>query len=330
MLEERSRPDSRLRRLRRNEPIREMLRENRIHASNLMAPVFVRHGEHAAEPIPSMPGVERHSVDTVTDYVGRLMDEGVGSVLLFGIPESKDEVGSEAYSSDGVIPRAVRELKRRFPSLVVATDVCLCEYTSHGHCGVIEHGEVSNDRTLPLLSKSALQYARAGADMLCPSSMMDGQVLAIRRALDESGHQDRIIMGYSAKFASSFYGPFRDAAASTPAFGDRKGSQVDPPNSREAMREIETDVKEGADIVMVKPALSYLDVIARARARFDLPIAAFNVSGEYSMIKAASANGWLDEKGCVLEVLTSIKRAGADIIITYFAEQAAAWLREAQ
>jgi porphobilinogen synthase len=330
MLEERSRVNSRLRRLRRTESIREILKENRVHVSNLMAPVFVKDGERIVEPVRSMPGVERYSVDRVSDYVGRLMEEGIRSVLLFGIPGSKDELGTEAYSSSGIVPRAVRELKSHFPSLVVATDVCLCEYTSHGHCGVTDDEAVSNDRTLPLLAKAALQYARAGADMLCPSAMMDGQVLAIRRSLDESGFEDRLLMGYSAKFASSFYGPFRDAAASTPAFGDRKESQMDPPNSREAMREIESDIKEGADIVMVKPALSYLDVIAKARARFDLPIAAFSVSGEYSMIKAASTNGWLDEKGCVLEMMTSIKRAGADIIITYFAEQVASWLREAR
>ncbi len=329
MLEERIRVESRLRRLRRTAPIREMLRENRVHVSNLMAPIFVKDGERLVEPVVSMPGVNRYSVDEVSKHVGRLMEEGVSSIMLFGIPGSKDELGTEAYSGGGVIPRAVRELKRRFPSLVVATDVCLCEYTTNGHCGVVENGAVSNDRTLPLLSKAAVQYARAGADMLCPSAMVDGQVQAIRKALDESGYEDRIVMGYSAKFASSFYGPFREAAASMPVFGDRKGSQMDPPNSREAMREIESDIKEGADIVMVKPALSYLDVVAKARARFDLPIAAFSVSGEYSMIKAASANGWLDEKGCVLEAVTSIKRAGADIIITYFAEEVAGWLREA-
>lgn len=328
MLEERSRVNSRLRRLRRTESLREILKENRVHVSNLMAPVFVRDGERIVEPVLSMPGVERYSVDRVSDYVGRLMEEGIRSVLLFGIPGSKDALGTEAYSSSGVVPRAVHELKSRFPSLVVATDVCLCEYTSHGHCGVIDNGRVSNDRTLPLLAKAALQYARAGADMLCPSAMMDGQVLAIRRSLDESGFEERLLMGYSAKFASSFYGPFRDAAASSPAFGDRKDSQIDPPNSREAMREIESDIKEGADIVMVKPALAYLDVIAKARSRFDLPIAAFSVSGEYSMIRAAATNGWLDEKGCVLEMMASIRRAGADIIITYFAEQVAGWLEE--
>jgi porphobilinogen synthase len=261
-------------------------------------------------------------------HVDGLAGNGIRAVLLFGIPAAKDELGTGAFASNGLIPSAVIELRKHFPSLVIAADVCLCEYTSHGHCGVIENGIVNNDATLPLLAKAAVEYAKAGADLVAPSAMMDGQVLAIRRALEESGHQDRLVMGYSAKFASSFYGPFRQAAGSTPAFGDRRGYQMNPANSREAMREIRLDVQEGADIIMVKPALSYLDVIARARSRFDLPIAAYNVSGEYSMIKAACLNGWLDERRTVLEVLTSIKRAGADIIITYFAEQAADWIRE--
>ncbi len=302
MLEERSgrpsrRPDERLRRLRRTEAIREMLKENRVHPSNLMAPVFVRDGEHVVEPVEAMPGINRYSVDTVSDYVGRLTDEGVRSVLLFGIPSSKDESGSGAYSSDGVVPRAIAELKSHFDSLVVAADVCLCEYTSHGHCGVLEGGSVSNEMTLPLLAKAALEYARAGADIVCPSAMMDGQVLAMRKALDDSSYEERLVMGYSAKYASSFYGPFREAAGSAPAFGDRKAYQMSPANSREAMREIDSDVREGADIVMVKPALAYLDVISKARARYDLPLAAYSVSGEYSMIKAAAAKGWLDERG---------------------------------
>jgi len=305
-----------------------MLRESRVHASNLMAPVFVKDGERVVEPVEAMPGVNRYSVDTVSNYVGRLLDEGVRSVLLFGIPASKDESGSEAYSSEGVVPRAIEELKSHFDSLVVAADVCLCEYTSHGHCGVLDAGGVSNEMTLPLLAKAALQYARAGADIVCPSAMMDGQVLAIRKALDDSAHEERLVMGYSAKYASSFYGPFREAAGSAPAFGDRKGYQMSPANSREAMREIDSDVREGADIIMVKPALAYLDVIGKARAKYDAPLAAYSVSGEYSMIKAAAARGWLDEKGAAIEVATSIRRAGADIIITYFAEQLAAWLRE--
>jgi porphobilinogen synthase len=335
LLEERAgrpgrRADERLRRLRRTEALREMLRETRVHVSSLMAPIFVRDGERVVEPVEAMPGVNRYSVDMVSDYVGRLAEEGVRSVLLFGIPDSKDESGSEAYSRDGVVPRAVREIKSHFSSLVVAADVCLCEYTSHGHCGVLAEGGVSNVRTLPLLAEAALQYADAGADILCPSAMMDGQVLAIRSALDGSSYEERLVMGYSAKYASSFYGPFREAAKSAPSFGDRRGYQMDPANAREAMREIESDIREGADMIMVKPALAYLDVISKARAKHDLPLAAYSVSGEYSMIKAASANGWLDEKRAALEVATSIRRAGADVIITYFAEQLAAWLREEQ
>jgi porphobilinogen synthase len=332
LLEERAgspskRLDARLRRLRRTESLRVILRENRVHVSNLVAPVFIQDGERIIEPVESMPGVNRYSVDTVSDYVGRLTDEGIRSVLVFGLPDSKDEAGTEAYSSDGVVPRAIRELKGQFPSLVVAADVCLCEYTSHGHCGVLEDGSVSNEKTLPLLAKAALQYARAGADIVCPSAMMDGQVFAIRRALDESRYEERLVMGYSAKYASSFYGPFRDAARSAPSSGDRKGYQMNPANSREAMREIDSDIREGADIVMIKPALAYLDVISKARAAHDVPIAAYSVSGEYSMIKAASANGWLNERAAVMEVATSIRRAGADLIVTYFAEQLAAWLK---
>ena len=295
-----------------------------------MAPVFVQDRVRAVEPVESMPGVNRYTVDSVSDYVGRLVENGVRSVLLFGLPDSKDDAGSQAYSSDGVVPRAIRELKTHFDSLVVAADVCLCEYTPHGHCGVVENGAVSNEKTLPLLAKAALEYAAAGAHIVCPSAMMDGQVLAIRKALDESSYEESLVMGYSAKYASSFYGPFREAARSAPGFGDRKGYQIDPANSREAIREIDSDVKEGADIVMVKPALAYLDIIAKARARFALPIAAYSVSGEYSMIRAASIHGWLDEKCGVMEVMTSIKRAGADVIITYYAEQVAAWLREGE
>ncbi len=328
MLEGNAEVGVRLRRLRGTHSIREMVRETRVHPSNLMMPIFVRYGEAVVEPIEAMPGINRYSIDRLSAYVERLVQKGIRAVLLFGIPSSKDEMGTGGYSSDGVIPRAVRELREHFPSLLIAADVCLCEYTSHGHCGVLENGIVNNDKTLPLLANEAVQYAKAGADLLCPSAMMDGQVLAIRRALDQSGYQERLIMGYSAKFASSFYGPFRQAAGSTPAFGDRKGYQMNPANSREALREIRSDIQEGADIIMVKPALPYLDVIARARSRFDLPLAAYNVSGEYSMIRAAGINGWLDERRVVLEVLTSIRRAGADIIITYFAEQATDWLRE--
>ncbi len=332
MLEERGfsgrRNDERLRRLRRTETIRELVKENRVHPSSLMAPVFVRDGARIVEPIDSMPGIFRYSVDRVSDYVGKLAEEGVRSVLLFGLPDTKDESASQAYASEAVVPRAIRELKSHFQSVIVAADVCLCEYTSNGHCGVMENGSVSNRKTLPLLSKAALEYADAGADIVCPSAMMDGQVMAIRAALDQSRREDCLVMGYSAKYASSFYGPFRDAANSAPAFGDRRGYQMNPANVREAMREIDSDIREGADIVMVKPALACLDVISKARARFDIPLAAYSVSGEYAMIKAASEKGWLDEKSAAMEVTMAIKRAGADVIISYFAEQLAIWLRE--
>jgi len=329
MLEEQSfKLQSRLRKSRRTDSLRRIFRETRIHPDNLMAPIFVIDRSDSVEPVQSMPGVDRYSVDRLPEYVSRLRSAGIRSVLLFGVPASKDEAGTGAYSNSGVIPRAVRQLRDNFEDLVIAADVCLCEYTSHGHCGVLATGEVDNDGTLPLLAKAALQYATAGADIVAPSAMMDGQVHAIREALDHSGLNSTIVMGYSAKYASAFYGPFRFAAESKPAFGDRRAYQMDVANSREAMREIEGDVKEGADVIMVKPALAYLDVISKARARFDMPLAAYNVSGEYSMIKAASMNGWLDEKSTVYEVLTSIKRAGADLIITYFAEQGAKWARE--
>jgi len=318
----------RLRRLRASDSMRRLMNETDLRASRLIAPIFVRHGDGIMEPVEAMPGVNRYSVDKLEGYISRLQDAGIRAVLLFGLPESKDELGSQAYASDGVVPRAIAEIKKAAPSVLVAADVCLCEYTSHGHCGVIKDGKVDNDLTLPLLARAAVEYARAGADMVGPSAMMDRQVAAIRKALDDSGHQETIVMGYSAKFASSFYGPFREAAGSAPSFGDRKSYQMSGANSREAIREIEEDIKEGADVVMVKPALAYLDVIAKARARFNLPIAAYNVSGEYSMIKAASSNGWLDERMVAMEVLTSIRRAGADMIITYFAEQAANWLKE--
>lgn len=328
MIEAEWRREERLRRLRGSESLRRMVRETELAVSNLIAPIFVRHGVKVVEPIQSMPGVSRYSTDQLPDYLGRLVELGIPAVLLFGIPLSKDEMGTEAYSSAGIVPLAIREAKQRFPTLIVAADVCLCEYTSHGHCGVIEKGRVDNEKTIHLLAKAALEYARAGADIVAPSAMMDGQVRSIRTLLDDSGFRDTLVMGYSAKYASCFYGPFREAAGSSPSFGDRRSYQMDPANSREAMREIEADVSEGADMIMVKPALAYLDVIAKARSRFDLPLVAYNVSGEYSMIKAAGANGWLDEKRAAMEVLTSIKRAGADVIITYFAEQAAKWLAE--
>ncbi len=329
MLEEQSfKLHGRLRRSRRTDSLRRIFRETRIHPDSLMAPIFVIDKRDSAQPVESMPGVNRYSVDRISEYVSRLRKVGIRSVLLFGVPTSKDETGTGAYSSTGLIPRAIRELRENFDDLVITADVCLCEYTSHGHCGVLVNGDVDNDRTLPLLAKAALQYATAGADIVAPSAMMDGQVHAIRETLDHSGLDSTIVMGYSAKYASAFYRPFRFAADSKPSFGDRKAYQMDVANSREALREIEEDIREGADVIMVKPALAYLDVISKARAKFEMPLAAYNVSGEYSMIRAASLNGWLDEKAAVYEVLTSIKRAGADLIITYFAEQAAKWTKE--
>ncbi|HEV2139359.1 MAG TPA: porphobilinogen synthase [Nitrososphaerales archaeon] len=328
MLEEKMRAEARLRRLRQSEQIRALVRETSLDPSKFVAPVFVTEGSGIVEPIKSMPGVHRYAVDRLGSYLARLRDVGVNSVMLFGIASSKDEEGSMAYSPTGIVPRAVAEIKRIFPDEVVMADVCLCEYTNHGHCGILRGGTIDNDRTLPLLARAAVEYARAGADVVAPSAMMDGQVGGIRIALDSEGLESTAIMGYSAKYASSFYGPFREAAGSSPSFGDRRSYQMDPPNSREAMRELSSDSREGADILMVKPALAYLDVLSKARSRFDLPIAAYNVSGEYSMVKAAAAQGWIDEKKATLEILTSIKRAGADIIITYSAEQAANWLAE--
>ncbi|MDG6910786.1 MAG: porphobilinogen synthase [Nitrososphaerota archaeon] len=322
------RPERRGRRLRRTEPIRRMFSETRLHPDMFVAPVFAVEGNGRSEEVDGMPGVSRYSVDRLPSYFERLVGAGVRSVLLFGVPGSKDERGTGAYAPDGIVPRAISSIRRSFPELVVMADVCLCEYTSHGHCGVLSGEQVDNDETLPLLSRAAVEYARAGADVVAPSAMMDGQVHAIRRALDEAGLDDTVVMGYSAKHASAFYGPFRNAAGSAPSFGDRRGYQMQPGNRREALREVEEDVKEGADIVMVKPALAYLDVISEARRRFGVPLAAYNVSGEYSMLKAAALNGWLDEKSAALEVLTAIRRAGADLIITYFAEQAAGWVKE--
>jgi porphobilinogen synthase len=319
----------RLRRLRRHESLRLLLRETRLSTSDFMYPIFVDQRLSDVEEISSMPGVFRHPLSGVKDEIAEIVDLKIPAVLLFGLPRRKDTLGSEAYASDGIVQQAVRVIKKAVPQLIVATDVCLCQYTDHGHCGVIRNGAVENDETLTLLSRTAVSQAEAGADIVGPSAMMDGQVGAIRRALDERGLEETLIMGYSAKFASGFYGPFREAAESRPLWGDRRGYQMDPPNRREAMREIEMDVREGADIVMVKPALSYLDVIREARTRFSLPLAAYNVSGEYSMIKAAGQKGWLDDKQITLEVLTAIKRAGAGIIITYFAKDAAKWLKEA-
>jgi porphobilinogen synthase len=319
-------PFPRFRRLRRTEGLRRLVRETRLSPADFVYPLFVAHGRRLRQEIESMPGQYHLSLDGLAREAEELRALGIPAVLLFGLPAAKDEQGSEAYADDGIVQEAVRALKQAAPDLVVITDVCLCEYTSHGHCGIVVDGEVDNDRTLELLARTAFSHARAGADMVAPSDMMDGRVAAIRRALDENGFAHLPIMAYAAKYASAFYGPFRVAADSAPQFGDRCGYQMDPPNVREALREIEADIDEGADIVMVKPALAYLDVLARARQRFDLPLAAYNVSGEYAMVKAADRLGWLDGRRTALEVLTAIKRAGADIIITYHAKEAASWL----
>ena len=319
----------RLRRLRRTRVLRLLVRETRLDRSMLMYPIFVDERITSRQEIPSMPGVNRLSLSDLPSEAAEVSDLKIPSIMVFGLPRHKDALGSGAYAADGVVQQAVRVIKKTAPELVVATDVCLCEYTDHGHCGIVRGGTVLNDETLKFLSKTAVSHAEAGADIVSPSAMMDGQVKAIRTALDDTGFHDTGIMAYSAKYASAFYGPFRDAAESTPLWGDRRGYQMDPSNRKEAMREIASDIQEGADIVMVKPALSYLDVIREARRRFLVPLAAYNVSGEYSMIKAVGEKGWLDEKSIVPEILTSIKRAGADIIITYFAKEAARWMQEA-
>jgi len=325
-------PRQRPRRLRRTPALRRMVRETALSVDDLVLPLFVREGKGERRRIPSMPGCFQLSADELLKEADRAAEAGIPAIILFGIPAAKDAQASGAHDPDGVVQRAVRTVKERLPDLVVIADVCLCEYTDHGHCGLVVERpdgtrEVDNDATLELLARTAVSLAAAGADVVAPSAMMDGQVEAVRTALDEAGHQAVAIMAYSAKYASAFYGPFRDAAESPPQFGDRRAYQMDPPNAREALREIELDIEEGADIVMVKPALAYLDVFSRARDAFDVPIAAYNVSGEYAMLKAASANGWLDETQAVLEVLTSIKRAGADMILTYHALEAAAALR---
>ena len=300
-----------------------MMRETRLSPDNLIQPLFVCPGRGVKHAIASMPGVARMSVDNIVAEAREIFAAGVPAVILFGIPERKDAQGSEAWNDDGEVQRAIREIKQRVPELAVITDVCMCEYTDHGHCGVVAGGDVDNDATLELLAREALSHARAGADIVAPSDMMDGRVGAIRRALDENGFAQVAIMAYSAKFASAFYGPFRDAADSAPQFGDRRSYQMDPPNGDEALREVALDLEEGADIVMVKPALPYLDLIWRVKQAFNVPVAAYNVSGEYSMIRAAGINGWIDEERAVLEVLTSIRRAGADLILTYFAKEVA-------
>lgn len=316
------------RRLRANEAIRRMVRENHIRIENLIYPMFVMSGERQKVEVSSMPGVYNYSLDEFVLALREVVELGVPAVLLFGIPESKDSVGSGAYHEQGIVQQAVRLAKQHYPDLYVITDVCLCEYTDHGHCGLIENGQVMNDPTLDLLAKTALSQAQAGADMVAPSDMMDGRVAAIRDVLDSEGFSHIPIMAYSAKFASGFYGPFREAAGSTPQFGDRRTYQMDAANGNEAMRETDLDIEEGADMIIVKPALSYGDIIYRTKERYGVPLAAYNVSGEYAMVKAAAANGWIDEKRIVLEALLSMKRAGADLLITYHALDVARWLRE--
>jgi porphobilinogen synthase len=316
-------PRTRMRRLRVKEGLRDMLAETRLDVKDFIYPMFVVHGKDKREEISSIPGSYHLSLDHLVKEAGKIYELGIPAIILFGIPKNKDDVGSEAYDKDGIVQRSVSTLKDSIPDLVVITDVCLCEFTSHGHCGVVANGEIKNDPTLDLLTKMAISHARAGADIVAPSDMMDGRVGAIRDGLEREGFKNTSIMSYAAKFASAFYGPFRDAVDSTPAFGDRRSYQMQISNAKEAMREVALDIEEGADIVMVKPALSYLDIIFRVRERFDVPIAAYNVSGEFSMVKAAAKMGWIDEEKAMMEMLISIKRAGADLIITYFAPDAA-------
>ncbi|MGB9616585.1 MAG: porphobilinogen synthase [Desulfomonilaceae bacterium] len=323
-------PEYRGRRLRRTETLRRMVREVRLGIDDLIMPFFVRHGKNIREPLPSMPGQFRYSPDALTKELRNVVNLTIPAVILFGLPKKKDARGSEAYAKDGIVQQAIKRIKDAYPDLVVVTDVCLCEYTDHGHCGIVRGDTVDNDPTLDLLAKTAVSHAHAGADIVAPSDMMDGRVAAIREGLDESGFENVPILAYSAKYASGFYGPFRDAAESAPAFGDRRSYQMDPANTDEALREVAMDVEEGADMVMVKPALPYLDVIWRVRNAFDLPLVAYNVSGEYAMLKAAAANGWINGEQCMMEALTAIKRAGADLIISYHAMEAANLIRGAQ
>ena len=316
-------PRYRPRRMRRNDRLRAMMRETALAPANLIYPLFVGPGKNKVQPVSSMPGVAQLSVDRALGECQEAQALGIPAVILFGLPEHKNPVGAEAYAESGIVQQSIREIKAKLPELLVITDVCLCEYTDHGHCGVIKNGDVDNDSTLELLVKESLSHARAGADIVAPSDMMDGRVGAIRKALDDNGFPQIAIMAYAAKYASGFYGPFREAAESTPQFGDRRSYQMDPANSDEALREVELDIREGADIVMVKPALAYLDVIYRVKQKFGYPVAAYNVSGEYSMIKAAGQNGWIDEERIMMEVLYAIRRAGADMILTYFAKEAA-------
>jgi porphobilinogen synthase len=320
-------PIYRARRLRRNENLRRVVRETQLSVNDVIMPLFIVPGSQVAKPVTSMPGVAQLSIDRAVEECKEIRDLGIPGVILFGIPDHKDAVGSDAYNDQGIIQRALQTLKEQVPGLLLITDVCFCEYTDHGHCGIVKGQDVDNDATLAILVKEALSHARAGADMVAPSDMMDGRVGAIRQALDSEGFPHIPIMAYSAKFASGFYGPFREAAESTPQFGDRRSYQMDPANGDEALREVDMDIAEGADIVMVKPALPYLDIIRRVKEKFGYPVAAYHVSGEYAMIKAAALNGWLDEERVMLEALTSIKRAGADIILTYFAKDAARVLK---
>jgi porphobilinogen synthase len=320
-------PTQRPRRLRRNEAIRSLVRETRLSVSSFIYPMFVCPGNQVKKEVSSMPGIHQQSVDQIVEECREVEQLGIPGVLLFGLPETKDATGSSSLQKNGIVQRAIEAIRKAKLKLLVITDVCLCEYTDHGHCGVIENGEVSNDASLEILAQQALSHARAGADIVAPSDMMDGRVGAIRELLDENNFENISILAYAAKYASGFYGPFREAAQSTPQFGDRRSYQMDPANAREALKEVELDLEEGADMIMVKPALPYLDIIRRVRDDFDVPVAAYNVSGEYSMVKAAAANGWLDEQRVVLEILTSIQRAGADIVITYHAKSAARWLK---
>ena len=321
-------PIQRTRRLRRSPAIRAFVRETRLDPADFIAPLFVIEGDDIQHPISSMPGQFQFSLDRLDRELDALYAAGIPGVLLFGVPQHKDAIGSGAFQPDGIVQEAVRRIKRLAPEMLVITDVCACEYTDHGHCGILVDGVVDNDRTLPLLARTAVSHAEAGADIVAPSDMMDGRVATIRRALDDAGHVATPIMSYAAKYASAYYGPFRDAAGSTPSFGDRRSHQMDPGNGREALREIAIDLDEGAELIIVKPALSYLDIIRSARDTFDIPITAYNVSGEYAMVKAAAQLGWIDERRIVLETLLSMKRAGADRIITYHAKDAAGWLRE--
>ncbi|MDP9337704.1 MAG: porphobilinogen synthase [Acidobacteriota bacterium] len=320
-------PTHRPRRLRRNEAMRGLVRETRLTAAGLIYPMFVCPGQKVRQEIASMPGVFQQSADEIVEECREVESLGIPGVILFGLPEKKDPRGASSIAANGVVQRAIEAIRKAKLKLLVVTDVCLCEYTDHGHCGVIENGEVDNDATLAILAQQAVSHARAGADIIAPSDMMDGRVGVIREALDEHKFENISILAYAAKYSSGFYGPFREAAQSTPLFGDRRGYQMDPANAREALREVELDLEEGADMVMVKPALSYLDVIRRVRDEFDVPVAAYNVSGEYAMVKAAVHKGWLDEQRVVMEILTSIQRAGAEIILTYHAKDAARWLK---